>query len=294
MKIILGIILASLFASTAYAQEINFGSPAVQEVSITISENGDAHVVHEVQQSRDTQQVTLVSPDYTNFTILNDEGEEPEFAEVGGEKPGIVVFPTKDDVIIEYDIEGFMQQKDGLWTLDYLYLAPSAFYLPAGVELFYVNERLVQLGENEGFNCHGCQMTLQYELEPTIITKQVSWEGKTFDVEVITLAELDEITLDQPKKTLSFEITQKDKYITLIIPKELLWNPYEVSLNEKLILKQERDDTNNNVWVHIKPNETGTVSVMGVSVVPEFPLASILVLSAAMIAVVYVNKFSRR
>jgi predicted secreted protein with PEFG-CTERM motif len=137
-------------------------------------------------------------------------------------------------------------------------------------------------------------MTLQYELEPTIITKQVSWEGKTFDVEVITLAELDEITLDQPKKTLSFEITQKDKYITLIIPKELLWNPYEVSLNEKLILKQERDDTNNNVWVHIKPNETGTVSVMGVSVVPEFPLASILVLSAAMIAVVYVNKFSRR
>jgi hypothetical protein len=294
MKIILGIIIASLFSSAVYAQEINFGSPAVQEVSIRISENGNAHVTHEVQQSMQTQQVDFVSDNFTNFTIIDDEGEEPQYAETGGEKPGLVLFPTRDDVIIEYDVEGIMQQKDGLWTLDYLYLAPSAFYLPDGVKLFYVNEKLVQLEDKQGLKCHGCQVTLEYELEPTILTKQVQWQDKKFDVKMITQTEISEVNLDQQQKTISIKVTEKDKYITLIIPRELLWNPYEVFLNEKPILHQEQIDVGNNVWLHIKPNEAGTVDIIGVSVVPEFPFTTILVLSAAMIAVVYANRFSHR
>jgi hypothetical protein len=295
MKAILAILLISgIFSYSAFAQEIKIGEPAVQQVSIRISENGDVHVTHEVEKSNSPKQVQFLSPDFTNFTIIDDEGEEPMYAEAGGENPGIVLFPTRDDVIIEYDIEGIIQEKNGLWTWDYIYLAETAFYLPQGVDLFYVNENLVRLGDQKGFLCHGCQMKLEYELEPTVITKQVTWEGQTFDVKIITQTEISKLILDQPNKILSFDVTEPNKYVTLIIPQDLLWNPYEVSLNDKPILKQERTSQDGNVWLHLYPHEAGTITILGVSVVPEFPLATVLVLSAAMVTVVYSTKISRR
>jgi hypothetical protein len=295
MKIILALLLVSgIFSYSALAQEIKIGEPAEQLVSVRISEEGGAHVTHEVQKTKSPRQVQFLSSDYTNFTIIDDEGGEPMYAEAGGEKPGIVLFPTNEDVIIEYDIESVISEKNGLWMWDYVYLAETAFYLPQGVDLFYVNENLVRLGDQEGFLCHGCQVKLEYELEPTIQTQQISWEGQTFDVQVITQAEISEITLDQQNKILSFDVTEPNKYITLIIPQALLWNPYEVTLNDKPILKQERVDQEGNVWLHIVPREAGTVTILGVSVVPEFPIGMILVMSVAMGAVVYAGRLSRR
>ncbi len=293
MKIILGIFIASLFSSAAFAQEIQFGDPATQELSLKISENGDVHVIHEIQSSRNTQQVEFLSPDFENFTIINDEGDEPEYAESGGEKPGIVLFPTRDDVTMEYDVKGIIQNKGGLWTWDFVYLANSSFFLPDGVRLFYVNDSLVDLKDQEGFRCHGCQVMLQYELEPTIITKTIQWEDKKFDVKIITQQDIS-LKLDQPNKKLSFEVDEANQFVTLIIPQDLLWSPYEVLLNDKPIKKQERMGEDNLVWLHLKPNETGTIEIIGVSVVPEFPLAMILVLSVSMMVAVYTTRLNRR
>ncbi|NDB87849.1 MAG: hypothetical protein EB164_02795 [Thaumarchaeota archaeon] len=294
MKIIIAVLLAaSLFSSAAYAQ-ITFGDPAEQEVSVKISDNGDVHVTHHVKDSKKTQQVEFLSPDYTNFTIIDEDNEEPQYAEASGQNPGIVLFPTKNNVTIEYDIPNAVKQRSGMWTWDYRYLANTEFYLPSSVKLPYVNGNLIQLGNQKGIQCHGCQVFLEYELEPTIITKQVEWEGKSFDVKIITLADIPKLDLDQPAKSLSFEVTEPGKHITLVIPRELLWSPYDVALNDKLILKQERLDVDGKVWLHIIPKEKGTLKITGVSVVPEFPFATILVLSTAMAAIVYTTRFSRR
>ncbi|MGQ0605449.1 MAG: hypothetical protein ACT4OD_00635 [Candidatus Nitrosotenuis sp.] len=294
MKVILGVLIATLFLSAAFAQEIKFGDPAVQELQIKISENGNVHVTHEIEKSRNTQQVEFLSSEFTNFTIIDDEGGEPEYAEAGGAKPGIVLFPTKEDIILEYDVEGMVKKKDGLWTWNYVYLADSSFYLPDNVRLFYVNGNLVDLKDQEGFRCHGCQVMLEYELSPTIITKQIQWEDKKFDVKILTLTEISSFELAQPKKTISFEVSESNKYVTLVIPRELLWNPYEVLLNGEPLPKQEQMGAENKVWLHIKPNETGKVEIVGISVVPEFPLAVILVLSAAMVVAIYANRINLR
>jgi len=277
------------------AQDTKFGQTADQQVSIKIAENGDAHVTHVVKADEDnSQQVPYRSANFINFTIVNSKGAEPQYAEAGGKSPGVVIFPSKRDTTIQYDIPSFVKLHDKLWTLDYLYLADSAFYLPESVKLFYANSNLVQLKDEKGFTCHGCQVKLEYELKPTILTRQVKWEDKTFDVKVLTIIDMPELKLDQKNMSLNFDVTQPKEHITLIIPKELLGNPYDVSLNDKLIKKQERVDTEGKVWIHIIPNEKGHVHIQGVTVVPEFPLASVLVLSVSMIAVVYVSRLSRR
>ncbi|HIH46056.1 MAG TPA: hypothetical protein HA292_03110 [Candidatus Nitrosotenuis sp.] len=297
MKIILGLLVLSfLISPIAFAQQdTKFGQNAIQQVSIEISDNGDAHVTHQVKGDiENTQHIPYITSNFSNLGVTDSKGSPIQYAEAGGKTPGIVIFPTKTDTLIKYDIPSAVKLKDGLWTWDYYYLADSAFYLPENVKLFYANNNLVQLKEEKGFDCHGCQIKLEYELKPTFVTQKIKWEDKSFDIQTLTLIDMQKIKLDQGNKSLSFDVTQPNKHITLIIPKELLGNPYDVYLNGNLIKKQEHIDVKDNVWLHIIPNQKGTIRIQGVTVVPEFPLASVLVLSASMITVLYLTRLSHR
>lgn len=292
-KILISAVIAVLLSSgIIFAQDVNFGTPAQQTVKIKIAENGDAHVTHVVDSNTVTQHLEFLSDDFTNLVVTDEHGGDAQYAQASAAKAGVVIFPTKDKVLVDYDIAGAVKQRSGLWTWDYRYEADTAFYLPESVKLFYVNNSIVDLGKLQGFMCHGCQVMLEYELQPTTITKQVQWEDKKFDVKLITLADISSFELDQENKKLRFDITDANKFVTLIIPKALLWNPYEVTIDDKKILDQERSIDSENVLLHIKPNQTGTVEISGVSVVPEFPLAAILVLSVAMSVVIYTRRSS--
>jgi hypothetical protein len=295
-KIVLSIIISALFLTTctAFAQEVSFGIPADQEVKITISENGDAHVTHTVEESNQAQQLTVIRDDFTNLQITDENGGSPQYGEAGGEKPGFVIFPAEDKVLVEYDLANAVTEKDGMWTWDYLYLASTAFYLPEKIDLVFVNTLPVNLIGQKGIKCHGCQAKLEYELEKTEITKQVQWEDKKFDVRIITQTDIESFEFDQPDKKLSFDVSEANKYITLVIPLELIWNPYDVFLNGEKILKREFYSDGKEVWLNIKTNETGTVEIIGVSAVPEFPIAIVLILGVAMIFAAKFTKFSPR
>lgn len=294
-KILLGIIIAALLSvGVTYAQDVNFGTPAQQTVKIKIQENGDVHVTHVVDGNTATQHLEFLSDDFTNLAVADEKGGDAQYAQASAAKAGLVIFPTKDKVLVDYDIPAMVKQRSGLWTWDYLYEADTAFYLPESVKLFYVNNNFVDLGKQQGFMCHGCQVMLQYELTPTEITKQVTWEDKKFDVKMITLLDIKSLELDQENRKLKFDVTEPNKFVTMIIPKALLWNPYDVTIDGKKIIDQERSIDSENVLLHIKPNQTGTIEISGTSVVPEFPLAAILVLSAAMSVVIYTKKSSLR
>jgi hypothetical protein len=293
-KIIFGIIIATLFSNLAFAQEVNFGNPAIQEVKITISEDGSAHVTHFVESKNFPQQLNVISDDFTNLQIIDEENQEIEYAETGGEISGFLIFPTKNDVIVDYDVPNAISEKDGMWTWNYLYLASTAFYLPQHIDLIYANDVPVNVAGKDGIKCHGCQLKLEYELENTETVNQVQWEDKKFDVRIITQAEISSFEFDQPGKKITFDVNDKEKHIVLVVPLELLWNPYEVFLNEQKILKHEFYSDGQNIWLGMTPNETGTIEIIGISAVPEFPLATVLVLAVSMVVVAKFTKFNLR
>jgi hypothetical protein len=294
-KIILAALATLLLTSSAvFAQEVTFGDPAEQAVKITISENGDAHVTHVIEDSKKPQQVQVVRDNFTNLQILDENGGAPQYGEAGGEKTNFVIFPNDDKVLIDYDLPNAVTQEGGMWTWNYLYLASTSFYLPEKIDLLFVNSSPVYLGDHKGIRCHGCQMTLEYELEKTETTKQVQWEDRKFDVRVITQADITSFEFDQPNKKLSLDVGQPNKYVTLIIPLELLWKPYEVFLDGEKILKHEFYTDGKDAWLNFKPNSAGKIEIIGVSAVPEFPVAALLVLGAAMAVVAKFGKLSLR
>ncbi|MGI0003690.1 MAG: hypothetical protein ACREAX_00185 [Candidatus Nitrosotenuis sp.] len=290
-KVVLGAIMALFFASgLAFAQEVSFGDPANQAVKITINENGDAHVIHVVEDSKKPQQLQVIQDDFINLQILDENGGIPQYGETGGEKTSFIIFPNDDKVIVDYDLPNAVTQVGGLWTWHYVYLASTAFYLPEKTDLIFANTNPVNLGDHQGIRCHGCEITLEYELEKTETTKQAQWENKKFDVRIITQTGVTSFEFDQPNKKISFDVSEADKYITLIIPLELLWNPYEVFLDGEKILKHEFYSDGKDIWLNIKPSKAGKVEIIGVSAVPEFPIAALLVLGVAM---VFAAKFTK-
>lgn len=296
-KIILGIIFGVLLSSvgTVFAQQATIGNPANATLKITISEDGSAHVIHVVEPSIQPQQVTVVQNDFTNLQIKDESDYVPQYGVVSGNVKSFMLFPTDKKTLIEYDLKNIVKLEDGMWKWNYRYLAETKFYLPEAVNLIFANEVPINLADKLGVNCHGCQVKLEYELGQTEIVKQVQWQDKKFDVRIITLADISSFKFDQPNKKITFDVNDENKYITLIIPLELLWNPYEVLLNGNATLNHEFYSDGKTMWLGIKPDKAGTVEIIGVSAVPEYPLVSILIFGSAMVLVVrYKNKFSLR
>jgi hypothetical protein len=295
-EIIFGLVIVTLFStSPIFAQEISLGRPAVQTVNITINEDASAHIIHVVESSTSSRQLTVINNNFTNLQITDEDGGSAQYGEVGGELTGFLLFPSKEKILVEYDLDNVVSEKNGLWTWNYLYVASTAFYFPEKVDLVFVNGNPISLAHVDGIRCHGCKAILEYSLDQKEVLKQVQWEERKFDVRIMTNVDISSFEFDQPNKRISFNVNDKNQYVTLLIPLELLGKPYEVLLNGKIIPQNPSYPDESNVLLGIKPNETGTVQIIGTTVIPEFPIAAVLVLAVAMIfAARYTNNFNHR
>jgi len=286
LKVVLVLIIISIISITpqAFAQ-ISFGTPAeIVSIRVTIEENGDVRVVHVVKKSNENVQVKMLPGTIENLQVVDGAGNEIQHA-VGGHSI-ITLFPPKVNFGVEYDLKDVLILKDGVWTWDFLYTESKngvEFYFTDEFDLIFVNDRPVRIVNAEGMRCHGCDMFLEYVIDEPIILKEVKWEEQKFLVSISTLDEINSFNFDQPRRSLSFETTQEDRFITLIIPLELLWNPYEVYLDDQKMFKHEFYQNDTHVWLNIKPKTVGTIEIIGISTIPEFSLLLPLVLGITIV-----------
>ena len=260
--------------------QISLGTPAEHvSIKVTIEENGDVHVVHVVKKNKDKVQVELLPGKVENLQVIDGNRNEIQHATSGNSV--ITLFPPEVNFGIEYDLKDVLTLKDGEWTWNFLYTESEngvEFYFPDKVDLVFANDRPVRIVGADGMKCHGCQMILKYIMDEPVIVKEVEWEGQKFQVFFRTLDEVKSFNFDQPTRKLSFENSQKDKFITVIIPLELLWSPYDVYMHEKQIFNHEYYQNSTHGWVNIKPKTVGTIEIIGISAIPEFSLLLPLVL----------------
>jgi hypothetical protein len=288
LKVVLVLMIISIISITpqAFAQ-ISLGTPAEHvTIKVTIEENGDVSIVHVVKKSNTNVQVKLLPGTVENLQVVDGAGNEIQHA-VSTDNSIVTLFPPKVDFGVEYDLKDALILKDGVWTWDFLYTESKngvEFYFPDEADLIFVNDRPVRIDSAEGMRCHGCQMkNLEYVIDEPIILKEVEWEEQKFLVSISTLDEINSFNFDQPKRMLSFENTQEDRFITIIIPLELLWNPYDVSLGSDNIDNHQYYQNDTHAWLNIKPETVGTVKIIGISAIPEFSLLLPLVLGIAIV-----------
>jgi len=291
VKITLFIIISLiLVVPSINAQEISIGGKANQKsVEVIISEEGNVHIKHIVGSANSPKQLKLIEGTIQNLTITNEEGEK-QLLTIVGDNTAIIISPSRNNSIIEYDLEDVLLLKNNLWTLDFLYLETTTFIIPEKLDLIFINDRLVYLDDKKGFSCHGCQMILQYAINEPKRIMEVDWEDKKFLIEIRTLADLENFEFDQSAKKISFKINEDKQFITTIMPLELLWEPYVVFLNDEKIIHHDYINNGTHVWINIHPNTIGEVTIIGTTVVPEFSIIAPLAIGFLMILVVPVLK----
>ena len=248
---------------TAYGQGISIGEKAEQKsVEVVISSSDEIHVKHVIASSNSPRQVELIEGTVTNLIVSDEEGNEKQFGSIG-DNDSVMIYPSQENTVVEYDLGDVLFLKDNVLTWDFRYLETTSFILPEEVDLIFVNDRPVYLDEKKGIACHGCQMILEYSIDEPKILKNIEFDNKEFLIEIRTFAEINQFNFDQTTKSISFDINGENQFVTTIIPLELLSRPYNVYMGDEKIFFHEYNNNGTHVWLNIRPDNSGNVSIIG-------------------------------
>ena len=289
---ILVIISLVSFIPIASAQ-VTIADKANQKlIEVRIDSEGNVQVIHVIDSSSSPKQVDLILGTVSNILVTDEEGEKKQFSVIG-DNNAVLIMPSDEDSILQYQIDDVISEINNIWTWNFLYLESTSFILPEEVDLLFANERPVFLNEQKGIMCHGCQMLLEYSLNESKIYENVKWEKQEFLVEIRSQSGIEQLIFDQPSKSITFDTKGDNRFVTTIIPLELLWEPYTVFLNEEEIPSKQHINNGTHVWLIINPDESGQVNIIGTTVVPEFPIIAPLAIGFLMILVLpFMKKFS--
>ena len=110
-------------------------------------------------------------------------------------------------------------------------------------------------------------MILEYSLDEPKKFESIKIEEEEFLIEIRTWDKIDNFNFD-PINGISFQVKEKNNFITTIIPVNFLSAPYQVSLNEEKIKVNESFNNETHIWLNFRPQNSGDVSIIG-TLVPE-------------------------
>ncbi|MDH5658499.1 MAG: hypothetical protein OEY17_04065 [Nitrosopumilus sp.] len=274
------ILLMSSIVSMADAQ-ISLEEKDVQRsVEVVINSEGDVHVKHVISPANIEKHVELINGTISNIQVTNEHDEKQLVIRTNN---GVLIMPSNEKSILEYDIKDALIQENNVWTWNFRYLETTSFIFPKEVELIFVTDRPVYLDEKKGITCHGCQMILEYSINEPKVLENVKWKDKEFIVEIRSHSNIEKFNFDQPTKSITFNVPDGNRFVTTIIPLELLWEPYSVFVDDEKIDFHEYINNGTHVWLNMKPETSGEIVIVGTTVIPEFPIVAPLAIGFLMI-----------
>jgi len=250
----------------AYAQVFEEQSKQ-RSIEVLINSLGEVHVKHVVDGLGFPNQIDLIEGKIVNLTVKDQEGNKIQHSMIGN-NDGLIIFPSKEDVIVEYDLLDELTLKDNIWTMDFIYLESTSFLFP-DVDLIFVNEKPVYLGEKKGIMCHGCQMKLEYSMNEPKLYENVKIQDNEYLIEIRTWAEINQFNFDLGLGEISFELKGENAFVTTIIPIDFLSEPYQVFLDGEKILFHNYINNGTHVWLNMRPQNSGDISITG-TVITDF------------------------
>ena len=266
-----------LVIPTANAQ-LSLGGEAKQDlIEIKLNPEGEINVKHIVRSSNVGSSLLIfdnaIIPDQ-NFTGENELGEEIQLGIVddGLGSKTIFILPSKYNAIIEYSLED-MILKDNLFTTTISYHEKFDVIFDESIEMLFVNNNSIFLDDKKGIAVSGGgDAKIEFYSNPSKILKEIIWDENKFDLEIIGDAKIERFNFDQASKSISFEITDKSKFVSIKLSEELLGGPYLTLLNDEKIKHTKYVNNKNIILLNIMPESKGTITIIGTTVIPEFSM----------------------
>ena len=266
------------------------GAPAYQKSThLIIDELNNIEAKHVIGFSNDPVMVNLFEgaiPE--SITVTNEDGKELEFAIVGmGDYGSVTIFKATENTIIKYDLKDMFWNSDNLLTLNVGYPKTFGILFPEKIDQIFLNDQMIQIGDKKGISINGGgYVNVAYYSEMPKKIQEVQWKEDKFNVEIITDSKIDEFNFDQESKSISFQVNEKNKFVTINMEEELLGGPYVILLNDEQIKYSKYSIKENHISLSMKPESSGEIIIIGTTVIPEFSMFIPLIMGFVIILTV--------
>ena len=247
--------------------DAQFGEPAYQKLTqLVIDESENIQAKHVIGFSDKPVTVNLFEGVIVDsITVTNEEGKELEFGISGMSDYGsVTIFSPQKNTIIKYNLENMFRQLDNLLTLNIGYPKPFSIIFSEKTELIFLNDQIIELVDKKGISVNsGGYVNVEYYSKTPKHIEEVIWKENKFDVEIITDSDVEKFNFDQKSKNISFQINEKNKFVTVTIEKEFLDGPHSILLNDEKIPYTKSVSKENYVSLSIKPQTVGEIVITG-------------------------------
>ena len=282
---------------TASAQ-LSFGGEANQKlIEVELNKSEIVNVKHVIGASNMPVTLNLFDGIITeSVMVTNDDGDEKQFGLVndGRGNQSVTIFPSKSNIIIKYDLEDASTLYENLWTVKIQYSETYSVIFSEEIDLFFLNNSIIELENKNGISVNnGGNVVIQYHDKVSKIIEEVRWEEHKFNVEIITNSKIDKFNFDQELKSISFQVNEKNKFVTISMEEELLGGPYVILLNDEQVTYTKYPSKENHISLSMKPESSGEIIIIGTTVIPEFSMFLPLIMGFLIILTVpFMKKFS--
>ena len=275
---------------TASAQ-LSFGGEANQKlIEVELNKSEIVNVKHVIGASNMPVTLNLFDGIITeSVMVTNDDGVEKQFGlgSDGEKNQTITILPSKSNSIIKYNLEDASTLYENLWTVRIAYSETFSVLFSEEIDLFFLNNSIIELGNKNGITVnYGGNAIIQYHDKIPIIVEEVVWEEDKFNVEIITNSKIDKFNFDQTSKSISFQVNEKNKFVTISMEEKLLGGPYVILLNDEKIPYTKSSSQENYISLSMKPKSPGEIIIIGTTVIPEFSMFIPLIMGFVIILTV--------
>ena len=285
------LVLALITVIPAASAQLSLGTEANQKlIEVKLNKSEIVNVKHIISASGVPVSVNLFDGVITESIIVtNSNGDENQFGLVGyGEAlESITIFPSESDIIIKYNLEDASTSYENLWTVRIGYSETFDILFHKEIDMFFLNNTIIQLENKNGITVNGGgNAIIQYYDKIPKIIEEVSWEQNKFDIEIITNSKIDNFNFNQESKNITFDINEKNKFLTISMEEELVGSPYVILLNNEQIKYSKYSIKENHISLSMKPESSGEIIIIGTTVIPEFSMFIPLIMGFVIILTV--------
>ena len=295
------VIFLIIIIPTSHAQLSIGGAANQKSIEVKLDRSDIVNVKHVITSSNSPVTVNLFEGEISNLAVTDEDGNDllkdglsAGIADDGYGNQSIMIFPSKQNSIIKYNLENASTLYDNMWTVRIGYSETFSVLFSEDIETIFLNNNIIQLENNKGILVNdGGSIILQYNSEISKLIEEVVWEENKFNVEIITDIKIKDFNFKQESKSITFEINEKNKFLIINMNKELLGGPYVILLNGEQILFSQYNLNENDISLSIKPDSTGQITIVGTTVIPEFSMFLPLIMGFLVVLTVpFMKKFS--
>jgi hypothetical protein len=184
-----------------------------------------------------------------------------------------------------------LDKTSGIWNLNYNGTIESTIILPPLSDIVSVNNIPNDI-HNDTVVMPAGQVSLSYTIRTVSANNFVaSWNSINYPVQIITASKVEKFSFDQKSKTLVLTL-DNNAPILAIIPKSLIGGPFGVQLNDAPMEFKQYYQNATDSWLKIAPTSSGSLKIIGSTVVPEFFSLPVLIFAIAIVVTVLITKAS--